>query len=64
MTSLFTSPKRPKIPAQPEPIEEIEVVEEEAAEAKRRERKKLLIGGRRSTILSGIVSSLKKRLGE
>ncbi len=64
MTSLFGGVKRPKLPPQPEPIEEIEVVEEEAEAAKRRERKKLLVGGRRATILSGITSALKKRLGE
>lgn len=66
MTSLFKSPKRPKIgPAvAAEPIEEIEVVEEEAEEAKKRERKRLLTGGRQATILSGIAAALKKRLGE
>lgn len=64
MTSLFRSPSRPKLPPPPEPIEEIEVVEEEAEEARRREKKKLLTRGRRATILSGIASALKKRLGE
>ncbi len=63
MTTLFRSPKTPKIPL-PEPIEEVEVVEEEAEMARRRERKKLLTGGRRATILSGIQAALKKRLGE
>ncbi len=63
MSSVFRSPKTPKIPVQEE-VEEVQVVEEEAEEAKRRERKKLLTGGRRATILSGIMSSLKKRLGE
>ncbi len=57
-------PSRPKLPPPPEEIEEIEVVEEEAEEARRRERKKLFTGGRRATILSGIMSALKKRLGE
>lgn len=64
MSSLFRSPKRPKIPPPPEPIAEVEVIEEEAEEARRRERKKLITGGRRATILSGIASALKKRLGE
>lgn len=64
MSSLFSSPSRPKLPPAPEPVEEVAVVQEEATEAARRERKKVLTGGRRSTILSGIVSALKKRLGE
>lgn len=64
MSSIFKSPKRPKIPEpEPEP-EEIEVVEEGAAEAARREKKKILRGGRRGTIISGIMSALKRRLGE
>ncbi|KKM72457.1 hypothetical protein LCGC14_1420380 [marine sediment metagenome] len=57
-------PKRPKIPAQPEPIEEVEVVEEDAAVAARKRKKKLVRGGRGQTILSGITALLKKRLGE
>lgn len=67
MTTLFRSPKKTKIsPAvvAPEPAQEIQVVREEAEEARRRERKRLLTGGRRATILSGIMSALKKRLGE
>ena len=71
MTSLFSSPKRPKIsplPSVPEPEEEVAVIEEEAEEAARRERKRLLAGGRRTTILSGIQSAitqrLKRKLGE
>ncbi len=64
MSGLFSRPSRPKIPPPPEPIQEVEVVEEEAEEARRRERKRLLTGGRRATILSGIATALKKRLGE
>ncbi len=64
MSGLFSRTKRPKLPPPPEPIEEIEVVEEEAEEARKRERKKLLTGGRRATILSGIATALKKRLGQ
>ena len=56
--------KKPSLPPEPEPIEEVEVIEEEAAEAARRKKKKLLAGGRRATILSGITAALKKRLGE
>ncbi len=60
---IFSKPKKPKLPATPEPVEEIATIEEDATEAKRRERKRLITGGRRSTILSGIAASLKKRLG-
>ena len=48
----------------PEPVEDIRVVGETAEMARRRERKKLLTGGRQATIISGIMSALKKRLGE
>lgn len=64
MSSIFRSPKKQRLPAEPEPVEEVEVITEEATEAARRERKKILRGGRRATILSGIMSALKKRLGE
>ena len=64
MSSLFKKPAVPKIPPLPAPIEEVQVVREEAEEARRREKKKLLTRGRRTTILSGIQSALKKRLGE
>ena len=56
--------KKPDLPSEPEPIEEVEIIEEEAAEAAQRRKKKLLRGGRRATILSGIAAALKKRLGE
>ncbi len=64
MTSIFKSPKKQKLLQAVHPVEEVEVVEEEAETARRRERKKLLTGGRRATILSGIQAALKKRLGE
>ncbi len=64
MSGVFSKPKTPKLPAPPEEVEDIEVIEEDATEARKREKKKLLTGGRRSTILSGIASALKKRLGE
>lgn len=64
MSGVFKGPKRPRIAAaEPEP-ERIEVVEEEAEEARKRERKKLQTTGRRATVLSGIMSALKRRLGE
>jgi len=64
MSGAFSSPSKPKLPPPPEPIEEVAKVEETAEEARRREKKKLFTGGRRSTQLSGIQSALKKRLGE
>lgn len=64
MSSIFGRPKTPKIPKmEPEP-EPIEMVTEEGEVARRRQRKKLMTGGRAATILSGIQSVLKKRLGE
>jgi hypothetical protein len=48
----------------PEEVEPIEDIEEGAAEKARREKRKLISRGRRTTILSGISSALKKRLGE
>ncbi len=65
MTSkIFGKPSRPKIQGQ-QPIEDVEVIEEEAGQARERERRRLVQRrGRSSTILSGIMSALKKRLGE
>ncbi len=62
--SIFRSPKKPDLPPEPEPVEEISVIEEDAEVAARRKKKKILKGGRRGTIISGIASALKKRLGE
>jgi len=65
MSSLFHSPKTPKIPQMPSEPEPVTTVTEDAEDARRRERRHLLSrGGRQSTILSGIQSALKKRLGE
>lgn len=64
MSGIFGGPKTPKLPPQPEQVEKVEVIEEEAGRVKKRERKKLLTGGRRATIISGIKAVLKKRLGE
>lgn len=64
MSGVFSSPKRPKIPAQQAEPEPIETVTEEAETVRRKERKRLQTGGRASTILSGIQAALKRRLGE
>lgn len=61
--SIFSKPRTPDLPKPPEPIERIETVQEDAASAQRREKKKFFRGGRRATIISGIESVLKKRLG-
>lgn len=63
MSSVFGSPKA-KLPPAQEEIEPVATIEEDEADVRRRERKKLLAGGRRSTILSGIQMALKRRLGE
>ena len=64
MSTFFNKPRGPDLPAEPEPIEEVSVVQEDATEAGRREKKKILSRrGRKSTVLSGIQSALKKRLG-
>ena len=62
--SFFRSPKKPDLPPQQEPIEEISVIEENAEVAARKRKKKILRGGRRGTIISGIQSALKERLGK
>lgn len=66
MSSLFRKPDVPTIPPMEaaKPAEEITVMREEAEVARRRERKKLLTRGRRATIISGIQSALKRRLGD
>jgi hypothetical protein len=64
MSGLFSKPSTPDIPKPPAPLEDVAVVEETAEEARQREKKRLLSTGRRTTILSGIQSALKKRLGE
>lgn len=56
-------PKKPKIIEQ-EPIEEVQIIQEDATKAGQRERRKQIIsGGRKKTILSGIQTVLKQRLG-
>jgi len=61
---FLKSPKDPKLPDEPEPIEEISTVTEDAATAQRRKKRGIRQSGRQSTVLSGIQSALKKRLGE
>lgn len=58
------SPKGPDLPAAPEEVEEIETVTADATKAQKRKKKGIRQGGRQSTVLSGIQSALKKRLGE
>jgi hypothetical protein len=56
--------KKPKIVKQ-EPIEEVQQVkEDETAAVKRERRKRILSEGRTSTVISGIDTKLKQRLGQ
>ena len=64
MSSVFRSPKKPDLPPEPEKIEDVAVIQESAEVAARKKKKKILRGGRRGTIISGIKSALKKRLGD
>ncbi len=65
MSSVLSSPKvkTPVLPKQQAPVEEIETVVEDEEDVRQREKKKIISTGRRRTILSGIASALKKRLG-
>jgi len=64
MSGVFSSPKKPKMPVQQAEPEPIATVTEDAEVSRRKEKKKLSTGGRGSTIMSGIMAALKKRLGE
>jgi hypothetical protein len=62
--SLGGGTKKPKIVKQ-EPIEEVQQVkEDETAAVKRERRKRILSEGRTSTVISGIDTKLKQRLGQ
>ncbi len=52
-----------RLPETEPEAEPVEVIEEEAGAARRRQRRKLSRGGPRQTVLGGIQSALKKRLG-
>ena len=57
--------KKPKRGTQQREIEEVQAIQDDSAGASQREkRKRLLTGGRKSTVLSGTQTQLKKRLGE
>lgn len=62
--SIFRGPKKPDLPPEAGPVEEVSVIEEEAEVAARKRKKKILRGGRRGTIISGITQVLKERLGK
>ena len=63
MSSVFRSPKKPDIPVAEE-VETVANIEEGAEVAARKSKKKILKGGRRGTIISGIAKTLKERLGK
>jgi hypothetical protein len=57
--------KKPKRNQQAREIEESQSIQDDSAGASQREkRKRLLSGGRKSTVLTGTQTQLKKRLGE
>ena len=62
--SFLRSPQKPDLPPEPEKVEDVAVVQEDAEAAARKRKKKILRGGRRGTIISGIQSALKERLGK
>ena len=67
MSTVFSSPKKQKLPPQQAPVEAVETVTEDATEAGRRRRRHLATRGtqtRLSGIQSALASALKKRLGE
>ena len=63
LKSIFKKPKQ-DLPPEQEEVEEISTVTEDAATAQQRKKKGIRQGGQKSTVLSGIQSALKKRLGE
>lgn len=60
----MSSGGKPKLPPPPEPVEQVQTVTETAQEESQRRKKKIATGGRQATILSGIQSALKARLGQ
>ena len=64
MSGVFSSPKKPKMPPPIVEAEPITTITEDAESSRRRERKRLSTGGRQSTMLSGIMTALKRRLGD
>ncbi len=61
-SALAPKPKKTNI-AEVEPVEQIERIKEEPLQAERREKKRLARSGKQTTIISGITSALKTRLG-
>ena len=62
MSSVFKSPKSPKVAEIPEEVAVVSETEGDVAAQKKK--KKVLTGGRRGTIISGISTALKERLGK
>jgi hypothetical protein len=62
--SLTKGPKQPDLPAEQEAVEDVSVLTDDASSAQRRKKKVGIRGGKAETVLSGIQSALKKRLGE
>ena len=65
MSSVFSSPKTPKLPPAAEKVETSEQVrQEDTAMTRRNQRRRFMGQGRSGNILSGINSTLKTRLGQ
>ena len=63
MSNLLKTPKIPT-PQEPESVEQIQQIKVDATETARKRKRSLIGQGRQSTILSGVQTLLKKRLGE
>ena len=68
MSGVFGGkPKKTVIPEQ-EPIEEVSAIKQDEIVAEQQKKKKTILtaqqSGKQSTVLSGIATQLKKRLGE
>ena len=64
MSSMFSSPKTPKPPPIPEQIESVTESGKDADSVRRKTVQSMMKSGRASTVLAGISTALKKRLGE
>ena len=53
MSGIFSKPKQPKLEAEPAELEPIEEITEDTATVRRKERKRLRMGGRAATMRTG-----------
>jgi len=64
MSSLWKPPSKAKTPPLPEQVEHIVDSEKDMEDVRKRTARSMMSKGRSSTILSGIQTQLKKRMGE